>query len=89
MNTHLCGGVSFAAKGKTVTAEGWKVTEKAFLSTLKQKPKQEDAVSALPELSEGQLLENVDTLLKMGTTSPPHDLRRMYIIKGSLENCSI
>ncbi|MDE7243564.1 MAG: DNA topoisomerase III, partial [Oscillospiraceae bacterium] len=66
-----CGGVSFTAKGITVTAEGWKATEKAFLSTLKQKPKQNDAVSALPELSEGQLLENVDTLLKMGTTSPP------------------
>ena len=65
------GGVSFTAKGKTVTAEGWKATEKAFLSTLKQKPKQEDAVPALPELSEGQLLENIDTLLKTGTTSPP------------------
>lgn len=40
--------------------------------TAKQKkPKQEDAVPALPELSEGQRLESADTLLKTGTTSPP------------------
>ena len=66
-----CGGASFTTKGRMVTAEGWKAIEKAFLSTLKQKPKQEDVVPALPELSEGQRLENTDTLLKTGTTSPP------------------
>lgn len=66
-----CGGVSFTTKGHTVTAEGWKATEKAFLSTLKQKPKQEDIPPVLPELSEGQRLESADTILKMGTTSPP------------------
>ena len=77
-----CGGVSFTAKGKTVTAEGWKATEKVFLSTLKQKPKQEDAVPALPELSEGQLLENVDTLLKTGTTSPPSRFTEDVYYKG-------
>ena len=66
-----CGGVSFTAKGRTVTAEGWKATEKAFLSTLKQKPKQEDIPPVLSALSEGQRLESADTILKMGTTSPP------------------
>ena len=66
-----CGGGSFTAKGRTVTAEGWKAIEKAFLSTLKQKLKQEDVPPVLPELSEGLRLENADTILKMGTTSPP------------------
>ena len=51
-----CGGVPFSAKGCTVTAGGWKAIEKAFLSTLKEKPKQENIAFALPKLSEGQQL---------------------------------
>ena len=64
-----CGGADFNAKGRTVTAAGWKEAEKAFLSTLKQKT--EEPVPALPGLSEGQRLEGADALLKQGTTSPP------------------
>ena len=64
-----CGGAAFAAKGRTVTAAGWKGTEKAFLSTLKQKT--EEPAPALPALSEGQRLEGADAILKQGTTSPP------------------
>ncbi len=64
-----CGGAAFTAKGRTVTAAGWKEAEKAFLSTLKQKT--EEPVPALPGLSEGQRLEGADALLKQGTTSPP------------------
>lgn len=64
-----CGGAAFAAKGRTVTAAGWKGTEKAFFSTLKQKT--EEPAPALPALSEGQRLEGADALLKQGTTSPP------------------
>ncbi len=66
-----CGGTVFAAKGCTVTAAGWKGLERAFLSTLKQKPKQEETSPALPELAEGQRLEGADALLKQGTTTPP------------------
>lgn len=66
-----CGGASFAAKGKTVTAEGWKAIEKAFLSTLKQPPKQEKPVPALPQLTECQQLRCMDVLLEEGTTTPP------------------
>ncbi|MDE6936541.1 MAG: hypothetical protein K2P26_13105 [Oscillospiraceae bacterium] len=65
------GETVFAAKGCTVTAAGWKGLERAFLSTLKQKPKQEETSPALPELAEGQRLEGADALLKQGTTSPP------------------
>ena len=64
-----CGGAAFTAKGRTVTAAGWKEAEKAFLSTLKQKT--EESAPALPALSEGQRLEGADALLKQGTTSPP------------------
>ncbi len=66
-----CGGASFSAKGRTVTAAGWKGTEKAFFSTLKQKASQEAPPPALPELTEGQRLEGTDAILKQGTTSPP------------------
>ena len=66
-----CGGVSFTAKGRTVISEGWKGLERAFLSTLKQKPPQENKMSALPMLTEGQQHESTDTRLKTGTTSPP------------------
>ena len=64
-----CGGAAFAAKGRTVTAAGWKGAEKALFSTLKQKT--EEPAPALPALSEGQRLERADALLKQGTTSPP------------------
>ena len=64
-----CCAAAFAAKGRMVTAAGWKGTEKAFFSTLKQKV--EEPVPALPELTEGQRLEGADAILKQGTTSPP------------------
>lgn len=64
-----CGGAAFIAKGRTVTAAGWKGTEKVFFSTLKQKT--EDPAPALPALTEGQRLEDADAILKQGTTSPP------------------
>ena len=65
-----CGGVPFSAKGQIVTAEGWKGLERSFLSTLKQKPRQETDCS-LPELAEGQRLEGGDAALRAGSTSPP------------------
>ena len=64
-----CGGASFMTKGRTVASAGWKGTEKAFLSTLKQKA--EEPAPSLPVLSDGQRLEGADALLKQGTTSPP------------------
>ena len=65
-----CGGGSFAAKGRTETAMGWKETERACLASLKKAPKGEPP-AALPELAEGQTLEGGDAVLKSGTTSPP------------------
>lgn len=65
-----CGGVPFTARGRTVTAEGWKGLERAFHSILKRKP-QPEAAPSLPVLTEGQRLEGGDAALKIGTTSPP------------------
>ena len=62
-----CGGASFMTKGRTVTAAGWKATEKAFFSTLKQKT--EDPAPALPALTEGQRLEDADAILKQDRKS--------------------
>ena len=67
-----CGGASFSAKGRTVTAEGWKATEKAFRDTLKKKEQtEEEAVASLPPLSEGQNVKNAGTRVKEGATKPP------------------
>lgn len=68
-----CGGTSFTAKGRVITAAGFKELEQAFFSTLKKKPEddtKEDAV-ALPPLTDGQTFEKVKASTKEGTTSPP------------------
>lgn len=65
-----CNGHAFTVKGKTVTAPGWKETERRFLSALKQKP-EDKPETALPELSEGQTFENARAAVKEGFTSPP------------------
>ena len=55
-----CGGAVFTAKGKTVLDTGWK----QYLAQEKQ-----DA--ALPELSEGQVLDCTEAAVKEGKTTPP------------------
>lgn len=65
-----CKGHTFTAKGKTVTAPGWKETEHRSLAALKQKP-EDKPEAVLPELSEGQTFENVRAAVKEGFTSPP------------------
>lgn len=65
-----CKGRAFTAKGKTVTAPGWKETEHRSLAALKQKP-EDKPEATLPELAEGQTFENVRAAVKEGFTSPP------------------
>lgn len=55
-----CGGTEFTVKGRTVLDTGWK----QYLAQEKQ-----DA--ALPELSEGQVLECGEAAVKEGKTTPP------------------
>ena len=66
-----CGGADFSAKGKTVTDTGWKSVEKAFTDTLKNKEDDSEPSQTLPELAEGQTIENADAIVKEGATKPP------------------
>lgn len=67
-----CGGAAFSAKGRVITAPGWKAMEQAFLSTLKKKPeKEEPEVHTLPPLTVGQTISGCKAVVREGTTSPP------------------
>lgn len=66
-----CGGHSFTAKGRTVTATGWKSIDAAFRATLKEKPDEDKEAPPLPELTEGQAVPRVNASVREGTTAPP------------------
>ena len=67
-----CGGVTFTAKGKTVTNEGFKELERRFRATLKAKPEdgKTPKENALPELSEGQEITAKAAMTEHDTTPP-------------------
>lgn len=67
--TVTCGGADFSAKGRTVTAEGWKAIDRAFRTAQKKKPEPEEP--ALPSLQEGQTIPGAQAALKEGQTAPP------------------
>lgn len=66
-----CAGTLFTAKGRVELADGWKVIERAFKATLKDKPAEDKAAPPLPELAESQTVTPGDYALREGTTSPP------------------
>ena len=66
-----CAGTLFTAKGRVELADGWKGLERAFKTTLKEKPAEDKAAPPLPELAEGQTVTPGDYALREGTTSPP------------------
>jgi DNA topoisomerase-3 len=63
-----CNGEVFTVKGKTVTQNGWKTVEQAFLDSIGKTKKDED--NPLPELSEGQEF-TVNASVREGFTKPP------------------
>jgi len=63
-----CGGEAFITKGKTITQNGWKTVESAFLTSIGKTKKGED--KPLPELSEGQQF-TISTSVREGFTKPP------------------
>ncbi|MDL2218693.1 DNA topoisomerase III, partial [Christensenellaceae bacterium OttesenSCG-928-M15] len=84
-----CGGLRFTAKGKTVTDNGWKAVEQAYRATLKDKPDDAEDGDAnmeksLPELTEGQIFENIHAALKEGFTSPPKHFTEDVQYKGGI-----
>jgi DNA topoisomerase-3 len=71
-----CHGHIFAAKGTTVIEDGWKAVQASFKASLKGRQDAGDdeiepQETALPELAEGQIFENVAASVKKGTTAPP------------------
>lgn len=80
-----CVGTVFTTKGRTELADGWKVIEKAFKATLKEKPEEEKAAPPLPELAEGQTVTPGDYALREGTTSPPKRLTEDSLL-SAMEN---
>ena len=68
--TVSCEGSLFTAKGKTVVQDGWKGIEQRFKATLKNKEKEEPE-AVLPEVTEGDILQNVVSSVSEHFTSPP------------------
>ena len=68
--TVSCEGSLFTAKGKTVVQDGWKGIELRFKATLKSKEKEEPE-AVLPEVTEGDILQNVVSSVSEHFTSPP------------------
>ena len=68
-----CNGYTFAVSGKSVTHNGWKSFEDAFKRSFKIAGNQEEKNEErkLPELSEGQAFEGVQTKTSEHFTSPP------------------
>ena len=70
-----CGGTEFTAKGRTVLDTGWK----QYLAQEKQ-----DA--ALPELSEGQVLDCTEAAVKEGKTAPPKHFTEAICCERGIRN---
>ena len=66
-----CGGYTFAASGKSVLKNGWKDFEDAFKRSFKTTEDKEQEDKKLPELSEGQTLDGVQTKISEHYTTPP------------------
>ncbi|MGL5435492.1 MAG: DNA topoisomerase 3 [Lachnospiraceae bacterium] len=67
-----CGGHSFTAKGKSIVTEGWKVFERLFRSSLKNKPDEDgEDESDLPGLTQGKTYECATASVSEHFTAPP------------------
>ncbi len=66
-----CGGYTFAASGKSVLKNGWKDFEDAFKRSFKTTEEKEQEEKKLPELSEGQTFDGVQTKISEHYTNPP------------------
>ena len=70
-----CGGTEFTAKGRTVLDTGWK----RYLA-------QEKRDAALPELSEGQVLDCTEAAVKEGKTAPPKHYTEAICCERGIRN---
>ena len=79
-----CNGHTFAVSGKSVTHNGWKSFEDAFKRSFKISGNQEEEKEEkkLPELSEGQAFDGVQTKVSEHFTSPPKHFTELTGGKG-------
>ena len=66
-----CSGYTFAASGKSVLKNGWKDFKDAFKRSFKTTEDKEQEDKKLPELSEGQTFDGVQTKISEHYTTPP------------------
>ena len=66
-----CGGYTFATSGKSVLKNGWKDFEDTFKRSFKTLEDKEQEDKKLPELSEGQTFDGVQTKISEHYTTPP------------------
>ena len=66
-----CGGYIFTTSGKSVLKNGWKDFEDAFKRSFKTTEEKEQEDKKLPELSEGQTFDGVQTKISEHYTNPP------------------
>ena len=66
-----CGGYTFATSGKSVLKNGWKDFEDTFKRSFKTTEDKEQEDKKLPELSEGQTFDGVQTKISEHYTTPP------------------
>lgn len=67
-----CGGHSFTAKGRHIVAEGWKIFDRLFRASLKEKPEDDNEDEAdLPELARGRIYERAAASVSEHFTTPP------------------
>ena len=69
--TFECGGHTFTAKGRHVLFLGWKDIERIFRASLKEKPEDETEPAALPDFTEGQTFDQVESAVTEHFTAPP------------------
>ena len=66
-----CGVYTFTTSGKSVLKNGWKDFEDAFKRSFKTTEDKEQEDKKLPELSEGQTFDGVQTKISEHYTNPP------------------
>ena len=66
-----CGGYTFATFGKSVLKNGWKDFEDDFKRSFKTTEEKDSEDKKLPELSEGQTFDGVQTKISEHYTTPP------------------
>ena len=77
-----CGGSVFKASGKSILKNGWKDFEDAFKRSFKTTEEKEQEDKKLPELSEGQTFDGVQTKISEHYTTPPKHFTEDLYCKG-------